>query len=242
MGLVGLFAPLVDLATLLFDLRRQASLLGGQAFALGPRLFFQELTVSGQLFVELLQGRPLRFQFRFRFGQAPFVLGQALGLAADCFLLQDDGFGRFGRLFQLGVSFFQPELRRPGVAFQLCGPSIEFGLAMIEHLLPVAEVLGKLRCLGLDLPRDRLGVGRGRGWLFAAPRLKIDAAVEAGYFGSDRFLKLRRTGACHSGGFPIGGGMRGIDAGFGNQLRNRGGLAAANLIEGWIRHGQVRLG
>ena len=175
-GLVGLLAPLLDLATLLFDLRRQASLLGGQPFALGPRFFFQELTVGGQLLVELLQGRPLRFQFRFRLGQALLPLGQGFGLAADRFFLQDDGLGRLGRLFQLGVSFFQPEPGRPGVAFQLCGPSIEFGLAMIEFLLPAAEVLGKLRRLGLDLPRDRLGVGRRRGRLFAAPRLQIDAA------------------------------------------------------------------
>ena len=188
-GLVGLLAPLLDLATLLFNLRRQAGLVGGQPFALGPRFFFQELTIGGQLLVELLQGRPLRFQFRFRLGQAPLPLGQGFGHAADRLILQDDGLGRLGRLFQLGGSLLQPELGRPGVAFQLCGPGIEFGLAMIEFLLPATEVLGKLRRLGLDLPRDRLGVGRRRGRLFAAPRLQIDAAVQAGRLGSDRFLK-----------------------------------------------------
>ena len=179
-GLVGLLAPLLDLATLLFDLRRQASLIGGQPFALGPRFFFQELTIGSQLLVELLQGRPLRFEFRFRLGQTLLPLGQGFGLAADRFILQNDGLGRLGRLFQLGVSFFQPELGRPGVAFQLCGPGIEFGLAMIEFLLPAAEVLGKLRRLGLDLPRDCLGIGRRRGGLFAAPRFQIDAAFQAG--------------------------------------------------------------
>ena len=191
-GLVGLLAPLLDLATLLFDLRRQANLIGGQPLALGPRFFFQELAIGGQLLVELLQGRPVRFQFRFRFGQTPLPLGQGFGLAADRFILHHDGLGRLGRLFEFGVSFLQPESGRPGVAFQLRGPGIEFGLAMIEFLLPAAEVLGKLRRLGLDLPGDRLRVRRRRRWLFAGPRLQIDAAVQAGRLGSDRFLERCR--------------------------------------------------
>ena len=124
-------------------------------------------------------------------------------------------------------------LGRPRVTLQLCGPSIEFGLAMIEFLLPAAEVLGKLRRLGLDLPRDRLGVRRRRGWLFAAPRLQIDAAVQAGRSAAT---------ASSSRAVSLAARVRRIDAGFSNQFRDRGGFAAANLIEGRIRHGQVRLG
>ena len=130
--------------------------------------------------METLQGRPLRFQFGFRLGQAPFPLGQCFGHAADGLFLQNDALGRLGRLFQFGVSLLEPDLGRPRVAFQFCGPGVEFGLAVIEFLLPATKVLGKLGRLGLDLPGDRLGVGRRRDGSSQPRRFQIEAAVQVG--------------------------------------------------------------
>src|SRR5271157_3208377 len=97
------------------------------------------------------------------------TLGQGFGHATDRVVLHDNCLGGLGHLFQLGVPLIQPKSGRPCVTFQLRSPSVEFGLAMIEYLLPAAKVLGKLRPLGLDLPRDRLRVWRRRGWRFADP-------------------------------------------------------------------------
>ncbi len=135
-GLVGLLAPLLDLAALGLQFRRQTDLLGGQPFPLGPQFLVQELAVGGQLCVEMLQGRAARLQFRFRLGQKPLPLRQRLRDAAERFVLDQDRLARFGRLLQRRVFFLEPLPSRPGVAFQLRGPGVEFRFAMIEFLLP----------------------------------------------------------------------------------------------------------
>ena len=110
-----------------------------------------------------VQCRSLCFQVCLRLDQTPFSLGQGFGLAADRFFLNYEGLVGSFRILQFGSPFFQPDPGRSSVPFQLCGSSIQFGLAMVEFLLPTTEVLGQLRRLDFDLARDRFRIRRRRG-------------------------------------------------------------------------------
>ena len=88
------------------------------------------------------------------------------------------------------MALLEPEPGGAGIAVEFCGPGVEFRLAVIEILLPDAEVLGKLRRLGFNRAADGFGWRRlrlvsfqGREWAQGGPaiqRFQIDAAVAIG--------------------------------------------------------------
>ncbi len=127
--------------------------------------------------------------------------GQALGLAADRFILHDDRAGFRGG-FKCRLLLLEPEPRRAGVALQLGGPCVQFGLAMVQLFLPLTQMFRELPGLAFHVPADGRRIGRQR---LAPQHFQIDTQVGMGCFAESR-------AAWRS----AGGGVGHIDAGFGD--------------------------
>ena len=214
--LIDVLAALLDLAALPLDIGGEPGLFGRRPLAFRARVVVQQLPLGGQLLVELLQGLALGGKLGIRFGKLLLASGQALGLAANGFILQNDRAGLHGGLCKRRLLLLEPEPGRARVALQLGCPGVQLGFAMIQFFLPPPQMFGELRGLafhvlanGRRIGRQRLGspFGRGAGGegRFAIQHFQIDAQVGTGCLIGPR-TALRSAG----------GRVRPVDAGFGD--------------------------